>query len=211
LGNRLTASLQNYFRETSCIQQIPGLLGYVGDSNAEHVPYSYEDWPTQKVANTILVLQLIRILTEPAGINTAVNQKVMTQSGILLPVVQLALCSNAPARVRTEALYGVSYLVCANEANQNAFIKTIVANQRNFTGVEEGSAPANVPRPALVALISIAVANDTQHGYALSSRAAAAFAAICCIDDNADTQLVLAGTLQKVPDDNVNTKFAGKF
>ncbi|KAM3578284.1 Vesicle-mediated ER to Golgi transport protein [Umbelopsis sp. WA50703] len=207
---RYNVSNQNYFRETSCIQQIPGLLGYVGDSNAEHVPYSYEDWPPQKVANTILVLQLIRILTEPAGVNTAVNQKVMTQSGILLPVVQLALCSNSPARVRTEALYAIAYLVCANGANQTAFIKTIVANQPNFAHNENGSATANVPRPALVALISIAVASDTQNSYALSSRAAAAYAATCCIDDNPDTQLVLAGTLQRVPEDNVNSQFLDK-
>lgn len=135
----------------------------------------------------------------------------MTQSGILLPVVQLALCSNAPARVRTEALYAIAYLVCANEANQTAFIKTIVANQPNFASNENGSAPPNAPRPALVALISIAVASDTQNGYALSSRAAAAYAATCCIDDNPDTQLVLAGTLQKVPEDNVNTQYSGMF
>ncbi|CAO3679777.1 unnamed protein product [Umbelopsis vinacea] len=208
---RYNVSNQNYFRETSCIQQIPGLLGYVGDSNAEHVPYSYEDWPTQKVANTILVLQLIRILTEPGGINTAINQKVMTQSGILLPVVQLALCSNAPARVRTEALYATAYLVCANEANQAAFIRTIVANKPNFTApTDDSTASSNVPRPALVSLISIAVASHTQNSYALSSRAAAAFAATCCIDDNHETQLVLAGTLQKVPEDNVNSKFVDK-
>ncbi|KAG2185672.1 hypothetical protein INT44_002465 [Umbelopsis vinacea] len=208
---RYNVSNQNYFRETSCIQQIPGLLGYVGDSNAEHVPYSYEDWPTQKVSNTILVLQLIRILTEPAGINTAVNQKVMAQSGILLPVIQLALCSNAPPRVRTEALYAIGYLVCANETNQTAFIRTMVANQPDFTTPNnDGSIPANVPRPALVSLISIAAASDTQNHYALSSRAAAAFAATCCIDDNHENQLVLAGTLQKVPEDNANSKFTDK-
>jgi hypothetical protein len=157
-----------------------------------------------------LVLQLIRILTEPAGINTAINQKVMAQSGILLPVIQLALCSNAPPRVRTEALYAIGYLVYANETNQTSFIKTIVANQPDFTTpTNDATAPSNVPRPALVSLISIAVASDTQNNYALSSRAAATFAATCCIDDNHENQLVLAGTLQKVPEDNVNSKFTG--
>lgn len=136
----------------------------------------------------------------------------MAQSGILLPVIQLALCSNAPPRVRTEALYAIGYLVCANETNQSAFIRTIVANQPDFTAPNnDGSTPANAPRPALVSLISIAAASDTQSHYALSSRAAAAFAATCCIDDNHENQLALAGTLQKVPEDNVNSKFSGMW
>ncbi|KAG1472429.1 hypothetical protein G6F56_001544 [Rhizopus delemar] len=210
---RYNVSDQVYFRETSCIQQIPGLLGYVGDSEADHVPYSFEDWPSQKVANTVLVLQLIRILTEADSSSTPMNQTVMVQSGILLPIVQLALCSNAPSFVRTEALYAIANVVAENTQNQVSFAQIAVASPPALG--EDGQPVPNttpgLPRPTIVSLISIAVMEDHGIEYSYSSRAAATYAIYSCLSGNQDTQLVLASTLKSSPPaDNVNSSFSGK-
>lgn len=208
---RYNVSDQVYFRETSCIQQIPGLLGYVGDSDADHVPYSFEDWPPQKIANTVLVLQLIRILTEPDSSSTPINQKVMVQSGILLPIVQLGLCSNAPSIVRTEALYSIAYVVASNIDNQLMLGKIVVACPPvlNQDGQIDANVAPGIPRPAMVSLISIAVNEDRGVFYSYSSRAAATYAVYSCLEENPDAQLVLASTLKTPPEDNVNSSYTG--
>ncbi|ORX53063.1 hypothetical protein DM01DRAFT_1306029 [Hesseltinella vesiculosa] len=216
---RYNVSDQVYFRETSCIQQIPGLLGYVGDSDADHIPFSFEDWPDQKIANTVAVLMLIRILAEPDGANTTVNQQVMMQSGMLLPVVQLALCSNAPAVVRTEALYALAYLMRDNELTQDQFTKTVVASPPSVdekgTAATEDVEPAALvtrlpPRPAMVSLIAIAVNADQSFTYSYTSRAASAYAMYACVDGNHDTQLVIASMMKSPPVDNINTEYQDK-
>ncbi|RCH80087.1 hypothetical protein CU097_001278, partial [Rhizopus azygosporus] len=209
---RYNVSDQVYFRETSCIQQIPGLLGYVGDADADHVPFSFEDWPEQKVANTVLVLQLIRILTEPGNSSTPINQTVMVQSGILLPIVQLALCSNVPSIVRTEALYAIAYVVDANRQNQDAFAKVVVACPPALgeDGQPIPNAQSSLPRPALVSLISIALMEDHGMVYSYSSRAAAAYVVYSCLSENPDAQLVLASTLKVPPEDNANSPYNDK-
>ncbi|KAI9247479.1 p115 like vesicle tethering protein [Phascolomyces articulosus] len=208
---RYNVSNQIYFRETSCMQQIPGLLGYVGDSEADHVPYSYEDWPPQKVANTVLVLELCRILTEPEGVNTTVNQNVMVQSSILLPIVQLGICSNAPAIVRTAAIYAIAYVVFNNTATQELFAKTVVSTPpRLIEGEIDPAAPPGLPRPAMVSLIAIAVAADPGVEYSYTSRAAAAFAVSACLEGNEEAQLVLASMLKMPPDDNINSNYDDK-
>ncbi|CAO3650222.1 unnamed protein product [Cunninghamella echinulata] len=208
---RYNVSDQVYFRETSCIQQIPGLLGFVGDSEADHIPYSIEDWPPQKVSNTVAVLQLIRILTEPDGANTPINQKVMVQSGILLPIIQLGICSNSPSIVRTEALYSIAYVVRNNIENQDKFTKTVVASPPALIdGQVDPNAVPSLPRPAMVSLIAIAVHSDIGTQYSYSSRAAAAFSVFSCVDENSDTQLVIASMMKQPPLDNENTQFTDK-
>lgn len=210
---RYNVSDQVYFRETSCIQQIPGLLGYVGDADADHVPFSFEDWPEQKVANTVLVLQLIRILTEPGNSSTPINQTVMVQSGILLPIVQLALCSNVPSIVRTEALYAIAYVVDANRQNQDTFARVVVACPPALGEDRQPipNAASSLPRPALVSLISIALMEDHGMVYSYSSRAAAAYVVYSCLSENPDAQLVLASTLKVPPEDNANSPYNGMY
>ncbi|CAO3597206.1 unnamed protein product [Absidia cylindrospora] len=208
---RYNVSDQIYFRETSCIQQIPGLLGFVGDSEGDHIPYSFEDWPSQKVSNTVAVLDLVRILAEPDGANTTINQDVMVQSGILLPIIQLGICSNTPSIVRTGALYAIAYVIRDNAANQDTFIKTMVASPPNLVdGQIDPNVPSALPRPALVSLIAITVTADTQLEYSYSSRAAAAFAVFSCVDGNHDTQLVIASMMKMPPIDIENTDYNDK-
>ncbi|KAI7872079.1 p115 like vesicle tethering protein [Spinellus fusiger] len=200
---RYNVSDQVYFRETSCIQHIPGLLGYVGDSDADHVPFSYEDWPTQKVANTVLVLELIRILTEPDGSNTPLNQKVMVQSGILLPIVQLGICSNAPAIVRTEALHSLAYVIRNNAVNQNLVSKIRVAPPPKMVErkVDPRVAPSS-PRPALMSLVCIATMSDLHQQYSYSSRGAAASVVSACAEKNPETQMAIASIMNIVQEEN---------
>ncbi|CDS09506.1 hypothetical protein LRAMOSA10866 [Lichtheimia ramosa] len=209
---RYNVSNQVYFRETSCIQAIPGLLGYVGDSEADHVPFSYEDWPPQKVANTVLVLELCRILTEPDGVNTAVNQKIIAQCNTLLPIVQLGVCSNAPSIVRTEALYAIAFLIRGNNANQDLLAQTVVASPLKLTpdGEVDSSAPPGLPRPAMVSLIATAVDCDPSIQYSYASRAAAAYTVIAAIEDHPEAQMVLASTLKTPPEDNANAQYQDK-
>ncbi|KAI8333703.1 p115 like vesicle tethering protein [Chlamydoabsidia padenii] len=209
---RYNVSDQIYFRETSCIQQIPGLLGFVGDRDGDHIPYSFEDWPPQKIANTVAVLQLVRTLAEPDGANTTINQNVMVQSGILLPIVQLGICSNTPSIVRTEALYAIAYVIRDNVANQDIFTKTVVASPPPDL-MEDGQpmdSPSLPPRPAMVSLIAIAVTADASLQYSYSSRAAATFAVFSCVDGNHDTQLVIASMMKMPPVDNENTDYTDK-
>ncbi|ORZ23191.1 hypothetical protein BCR42DRAFT_404206 [Absidia repens] len=208
---RYNVSDQIYFRETSCIQQIPGLLGFVGDSEGDHIPYSFEEWPSQKVANTVAVLELVRTLAETDGATTTINQNVMVQSGILLPIIQLGICSNTPSIVRTAALYAIAYVIRDNEANQDVFTKTVVASPPSLIDgdIDPNVAPG-LPRPAMVSLIAIAVTADSGLQYSYSSRAAAAFAVISCVDGNNNAQLVIASMLKMPPIDNENTDFADK-
>lgn len=159
-----------------------------------------------------MVLQLIRILTEPDSSSTPINQKVMVQSGILLPIVQLGLCSNAPSIVRTEALYSIAYVVAANPENQVIFGKIVVACPPTLTegGQLNPNALSGIPRPAMLSLISIAVTEDRGVYYSYSSRAAATYAVYSCLEENPDAQLILASTLNVPPEDNVNSGYAGK-
>ncbi|SAM08529.1 hypothetical protein [Absidia glauca] len=213
---RYNVSDQIYFRETSCIQQIPGLLGFVGDREGDHIPYSFEDWPPQKVANTVAVLELVRTLAEPDGPNTTINQNVMVQSGILLPIVQLGICSNTPSIVRTEALYAIAYVIRDNVTNQEIFTRTVVASPPpGLMEDDDQQPPMNPtpglpPRPAMVSLIAIAVTADAGLHYSYSSRAAAAFAVFSCVDGNHDTQLVIASMMKMPPLDNENTDYTDK-
>ncbi|ORZ08733.1 p115 like vesicle tethering protein [Absidia repens] len=196
---RYNVSDQIYFRETSCIQQIPGLLGFVGDSEGDHIPYSFEEWPSQKVANTVAVLELVRTLAETDGATTTINQNVMVQSGILLPIIQLGICSNTPSIVRTAALYAIAYVIHCRCQSSNL-----------IDGDIDPNVAPGLPRPAMVSLIAIAVTADSGLQYSYSSRAAAAFAVISCVDGNNNAQLVIASMLKMPPIDNENTDFADK-
>lgn len=144
--------------------------------------------------------------------NTQVNQKIMAQSGILLPIVQLGICSNAPSIVRTEALYAIAYVVRGNTDVQDMFAKIVVASPpRLVQGEIDPTAPPGLPRPAMVSLIAVAVAADPTIDYSYASRAAATFAVFSCLQGNKDAQVVLTAMLKMPPEDNVNTDFPGKW
>ncbi|KAF9404858.1 hypothetical protein BGZ94_003905 [Podila epigama] len=229
---RYNVSNQNYFRETSCIQRIPELFNSDMDNLGRRDPAFKESWSDQKGNNMIMVLELIRVLVVPDHSNTAANQRVMVQSGILPLLVDLSLSSNAPQRVKASAFYALAELIRRNKVNQDSFSKTVIvpahppavvtdesgagqgSPNRNSVQLSRssfqsgrGSTPSNLgqPRercPAIVEAIAIAV--GVYPGCTYSVRAAATCLFQCFVLENPDTQLVLATTLNAPPEDNPN-------
>lgn len=202
---RYNVSNQNYFRETSCIQRIPGMLGYTPpeDPNSDPLLFAFQDWPEQKIINTIFLLDLVRILVVPGNLNTTPNQNVMNTSGLLSPCIDLALSSNSPPRVKTAALYAVSDIIRGNANNQVVFAQATVATVLDEAPIKaqhkrmESSAsltsaidPNNYqrlpPRPAVSAIVSILVASEPVSSF--SVRAAAAYCFQCYVYHNKDAQ-----------------------
>ncbi|CAJ0625460.1 14395_t:CDS:2 [Entrophospora sp. SA101] len=105
---RYNVSNQNFFRETSCIQRITSFLNfdnqYHNSSKPTEIDYLIQDWNEQKIINTIVLLELMRMLVVPNNMNTLTNQKVMIQCGVFKPVIELALSSNAPSAVKTHVI-----------------------------------------------------------------------------------------------------------
>jgi len=75
----LSFELQNYFRETSCIQRIPILFeSEEADERGKYEPASTDMWSDQKGNNMIMLLELIRVLVVPDHSNTVPNQVTTT-------------------------------------------------------------------------------------------------------------------------------------
>ncbi|KAJ3083152.1 Vesicle-mediated ER to Golgi transport protein, partial [Quaeritorhiza haematococci] len=180
---RYNVSNQNLFRETSCIHRIPYLLMTrvaMPDRPAPvEVPLTHElnSWDDeQKILNTILVLELVRILVGPNNPNTGINQNVMNQAHVIEPIIDLALKNYIPVRVRTQALYTLGDIIRGNPANQDLFSKTVVtsstssasttlpARKLNSSATElrgQGQGgQAAVPKPAVLAVIRTALGRE---------------------------------------------------
>lgn len=124
---RYNVSNQNYFRETSCIQRIPGLFtDEAVDAQGRRDVSSKDHWSDQRGNNMIMVLELIRVLVVPDHSNTAANQKSMHQCGVLQLLIDLSLTSNAPQRVKTSAFYALSELVRLNKVNHETLSKAVI-------------------------------------------------------------------------------------
>ncbi|CAG8492245.1 15592_t:CDS:10 [Racocetra persica] len=219
---RYNVSNQNFFRETSCIQRIPALLGYSQDYKNKNyeVEFLVQEWQEQKVTNTIVLLELIRILVVPNNINTLTNQNVMAQCGVLKTVVELALSSNAPSSVKAHSLYALADLIRGNSSNQEFLARTVVSvpyspqrpnstqdsapdshSKSNRTSHEQISTLP--PRPTVMAIIAVAV--GAEHIESYTTRAAATYAFECYTYNNPNAQVALASTLTPPPDDNPNS------
>ncbi|CAJ0891433.1 8545_t:CDS:10 [Entrophospora sp. SA101] len=247
---RYNVSNQNFFRETSCIQRITSFLNfdnqYHNSSKPTEIDYLIQDWNEQKIINTIVLLELMRMLVVPNNMNTLTNQKVMIQCGVFKPVIELALSSNAPSAVKTHSLYTLADLVHGNQISQELLSKSVIitkipalpslstsslstlssstiTTQNTATGNsnsfdhqsysygDDGSRssfndplPNLPPRPAVLALISVAVGAEYVESY--QTRAAATYAFEAYTYNNISAQLVLASTLTPPPDDNPNSE-----
>ncbi|CAH1761705.1 7753_t:CDS:10 [Entrophospora sp. SA101] len=235
-----------------CMQLIINLLRY-NVSNQYHnsskpteIDYLIQDWNEQKIINTIVLLELMRMLVVPNNMNTLTNQKVMIQCGVFKPVIELALSSNAPSAVKTHSLYTLADLVHGNQISQELLSKSVIitkipalpslstsslstlssstiTTQNTATGNsnsfdhqsysygDDGSRssfndplPNLPPRPAVLALISVAVGAEYVESY--QTRAAATYAFEAYTYNNISAQLVLASTLTPPPDDNPNSE-----
>ncbi|KAJ3062640.1 hypothetical protein HDU98_001479, partial [Podochytrium sp. JEL0797] len=169
---RYNVSNQNLFRESSCIQKIPSLLlshSVVQDGKGGPVPvpltHEANTWEHQKVVNAELILELVRILVVPNSPNTAVNQKIMNQAQILLPIIDLALCKRVHVRVRTQALNAVGDVIRGNALNQELLGKRVVMPAKNDPVSQQ------IPTSAILNLVQTAVVA----GDSFALRAAAAY------------------------------------
>ncbi|KAG0204277.1 hypothetical protein BGX28_003737 [Mortierella sp. GBA30] len=228
---RYNVSNQNYFRETSCIQRIPALFSeeMVGESGKQDL--SMKDvWSDQKGNNMIMVLELIRVLVVPDHSNTVPNQL----------LIDLALTSNAPQRVKASALYALAELIRLNKVNQDALSKAVIipahppptpsvdpsstltppgrsSAQLSRTSFQSGrgSAQGNhrsmEQRERCPAIVEVvAIAVGNYPGCTYSVRAAATCLFQSFVLENIDTQMVLATTLNPPPEDNPNTTSSEK-
>nr|CAG8501137.1 10257_t:CDS:10 [Entrophospora candida] len=235
-----------------CMQLIINLLRY-NVSNQYHnsskpteIDYLIQDWNEQKIINTIVLLELMRMLVVPNNMNTLTNQKVMIQCGVFKPVIELSLSSNAPSAVKTHSLYTLADLVHGNQISQELLSKSVIitkipalpslstsslstlssstiTTQNTATGNSNSfdhqsysygddgsrssfndSLPNLPPRPAVLALISVAVGAEYVESY--QTRAAATYAFEAYTYNNISAQLVLASTLTPPPDDNPNSE-----
>ncbi|KAF9562533.1 hypothetical protein EC968_005203 [Mortierella alpina] len=238
---RYNVSNQNYFRETSCIQRIPALFSEeMIDENGQQDLTMKDVWSDQKGNNMIMVLELIRVLVVPDHSNTAPNQKSMFQSGILQLLVDLALTSNAPQRVKASALYALAELIRLNKVNQDALSKAVIipahpppapsndgssaltppgrsSAQLSRTSFQSGRGSAQgdhrslEPRERCPAIVEVvAIAVGNYPGCTYSVRAAATCLFQSFVLENPDTQMVLATTLNPPPEDNPNTTSSEK-
>ncbi|CAG8626774.1 9655_t:CDS:10, partial [Funneliformis mosseae] len=217
----------NVSNQTSCIQRIPALLSYSAEFQHQgfELEFLVQDWHDQKIVNTIVLLELIKILVVPNNMNTVTNQNVMVQCGVLKPIIELALSSNAPSPVKSNSLYALADLIRGNQ-NSQEFLSRIVVTvphpsyrisdsldpsqaNRNSAQSSQDQMPTLPPRPAVMALIAVAVGAEHLESY--STRAAATYAFESYTFNNINAQLVLASTLTPPPDDNPNSEiFAAK-
>ncbi|CAG8537684.1 11807_t:CDS:10, partial [Racocetra fulgida] len=195
------------------------LLGYSQDYKHKNyeVEFLVQEWQEQKVTNTIVLLELIRILVVPNNINTLTNQNVMAQCGVLKTVVELALSSNAPSSVKAHSLYALADLIRGNSSNQEFLARTVVSvpyspQRPNSTqdSAPDSHSKSNLeqistlpPRPTVMAIIAVAV--GAEHIESYTTRAAATYAFECYTYNNPNAQVALASTLTPPPDDNPNS------
>ncbi|TPX37537.1 hypothetical protein SmJEL517_g00638 [Synchytrium microbalum] len=215
---RHNVSNQNYFRESSCIQLIPSLLisrVLSGDPPvAIEVTLTHEanSWQPQKVVNTGLILELIRILVMPNNPNTPMNQNVMNSVHLITPVLDLAMSQTIPTKVKAQALYTLADMIRGNPANQDLFGKSTVQPSSpafdNSQQMRNGKPPSKgLPQPALVSVVLIALSNTKDE---FSLRTASAYLFQCYLHNNTEGQVVVASTLTPPPQDNPNSQLADK-
>uniref|UniRef100_A0A9J2PNX3 Vesicle tethering protein Uso1/P115-like head domain-containing protein n=1 Tax=Ascaris lumbricoides TaxID=6252 RepID=A0A9J2PNX3_ASCLU len=123
---RKNSSNQQLFREASLIQRLATMLhiflfGREGDEETE----SESEWPRQKIANVIFLLQVLRSLVSPREnviTNTHAAQKTINQSGMLGELCSVLLTElGVPVEVLTETIIAVAEVIRGNYTNQEYF------------------------------------------------------------------------------------------
>ncbi|KAJ2558305.1 Vesicle-mediated ER to Golgi transport protein [Coemansia sp. RSA 1933] len=196
-------SNQNLFRETSGIQRLPDLLitdpSQTAAGQGANQPFDADEdmeWTAQHARNMLVVLDIIRMLIQPGNTNTESNQTAMQQYGLIPPLLQLALSSEAPSSVRAQALYAIGDTIRSHQANQNLF-QRILITAASDDGTDDAGMKA-IPEPAIVIVIRLSVgrrpANVPASEYYIV-RSAAAYLVQAYVGSNPDAQLALAATL----------------
>ncbi|QRW12917.1 transporter Uso1, related protein [Ceratobasidium sp. AG-Ba] len=105
---RFNSSNQNYFRELSLPPRLPPLLLYPSPPPPPHVPapqeFALQFWDAQKLANAGMLVSIISLLNGPKGKIVEASHRALEVVGIYRCLVELALASNAPPALKTQAL-----------------------------------------------------------------------------------------------------------
>ncbi|KAI9206543.1 p115 like vesicle tethering protein [Polychytrium aggregatum] len=185
---RYNVSNQNFFRESSCIQKIQYLINALDAKKGHEAAVPSKPWSDQKIANTALVMDLIRILVVPNSPNTAINQNVMGQAHIIHTLIDVALNNAVPAKVQIQALRAMADSIRGNPSNQDVLSKSFVVADMSEDNKQKDASPMS----ALFALITIATC--TAESFVI--RAAAAYALECYLHENHDAQVTLVSALK---------------
>ncbi|GFQ88179.1 general vesicular transport factor p115 [Trichonephila clavata] len=155
---------------------------------------SERGWTQQKAMNTLIMLQIVRVLASPNNPQqvTVAAQKDMYQCGLLEQLCSILMASGVPADVLAETINTVGELIRGNHSNQEYF-STVCA-------------PTTPPKPAIVVLL-MSMVNDKQP---FSLRCAVLYCFQCFLFRNELGQAQIVQTLLPSTAD-VNTITVGQL
>uniref|UniRef100_A0A0N5AN21 Uso1_p115_head domain-containing protein n=1 Tax=Syphacia muris TaxID=451379 RepID=A0A0N5AN21_9BILA len=116
---------QQLFREASLIQRLTAVFHTFLYGGGEDDEVGWDEWPKQKVANVIFLLQVIRSLVSPVNnpqSNTYAAQKAINMSGMLAELCSVLLSvTGVTTDVLAEAIITVAEVIRGNFTNQEYF------------------------------------------------------------------------------------------
>ncbi|PAV63564.1 hypothetical protein WR25_20839 [Diploscapter pachys] len=124
---------QQLFRENGLVNRIAGVLHTFLYGIDEESPDTNE-WPKQRTANLIFLLQIIRSLVSPDNVaaNTHAAQKAMHQCKMLHELCRVLLSElGVSVEVLTETVIVVAEIIRGNYTNQEYFASTSLITQEN--------------------------------------------------------------------------------
>ncbi|EIW65889.1 hypothetical protein TREMEDRAFT_45944 [Tremella mesenterica DSM 1558] len=204
---RFNVSNQNYFRELSLIPAIPTILGFPPslplDQPAPH-EFALQFWREQKINNVGLVLGLIRMLVADV-------QSAMVAGGVTRCLLELALASNAPNGLKSQALNTLTPILTSSVQNQT-LLSTLGLSPLVAVHADEehpnGGFVRLPTRPAVEVLVSAVVEGDlAAGGRGLRGRAAGVNMFEAYVSGNEDARIGILTSM--IPSDSLTSPTAG--
>ena len=167
--------------------------------------FALQYWPEQKIYNAGLVLGLIRMLIGGPG---GGNQSAMAASGVTRCLIEIALASNAPSGLKSQALNTLTPILSSSVPNQTLLSTASLSPLIAVHADEEhpnGGFVRIPPRPAIVALVSTIVEGDSvSGGRGLRGRAAGVNMFESFVTGNDDARIGILSSLIAPPADDPN-------
>lgn len=114
-------SNQSYFRETSCMQRLVALLPTAtGPGQGERERKGESGWTEERERHTLHLLKVIRSLIVPSNPNTAANQTVFGNCGLVAALLPWTVHTGS-SRVASESLFTLGDLIRGHAENQRMF------------------------------------------------------------------------------------------
>ncbi|WVQ81779.1 hypothetical protein IAT38_003904 [Cryptococcus sp. DSM 104549] len=208
---RFNVSNQNYFRELSLIPAIPRIIGFPAPLPTDAPSpdeFALQYWPEQKIYNTGLVLGLIRMLIGGPG---GGNQNAMVPGGVTRCLLELALASNAPNGIKSQALNTLTPILVSSQANQDLLSALVISPLVAVHADEEhpNGGFVRLPlKPTVVALVTAVIDGDSSAGgRGLRGRAAGVNMFEAFVSGNDDARIGILSSMVAPPADNPNASF----